>query len=146
MLTALILAVCLTPPLFDGSGPSCTPARQDIECGCSECFTWTPAIGATRYEVLRRNQDGTSGWIGAPARHGGFIDTEDGTPVPLELETQWCVAKDLRMPIEGRLYVYEVRACNAWGCSTWSGAAGSSVNYRAAPYWCFAGGLHVPCP
>lgn len=144
MLAAMLLAACLTPPLFAMDGPVCTPARQDIECACSECFQWDPVPGATRYRIIRLNQDGTMGDVGVINGRGGFIDPEDGQPVPFTLETQWCVAKDVRTPIEGRRYVYSVIPCNAVGCA----ASSPSVVYRAAPYQCYdhEQGGRVVCP
>jgi hypothetical protein len=151
MLAAILLAagVCASPPLFDDTGPGCLIVRQAVECACTECFTWDSVEGATHYEILRRNQDGTSGWIGNAAVHEAYTD-DDGVDHPLDPVELWCVAKDVRTPIDGRRYVYEVRACSGSACGPWSGSvgSGSTVTYIGAPYRCYdheAGG-QVVCP
>jgi hypothetical protein len=143
MLAALFLAACLSPPLFEMDGPVCSPARQDLECVCSECFSWDPVPNATRYDIYRLNQDGTFGWIGVITERPGYTD-DDGNAIPAYFPPLWCVAKDARTPIEGRRYVYTVLPCNAVGCA----AASPSVVYRGAPYQCYdhEQGGQVVCP
>jgi hypothetical protein len=147
MIASLLLAACLTPPLFDMSGPLCLPNAEQVECQCSECMTWDESVGSDKYDVIRHNQDGSFGWIGAVYERPGFTD-DDGNVIPPYFPRLWCVAWDLRTPIEGRLYWYEIVAC-AQSVSGYVCAGPSNpAYYRAAPYWCLdheVGG-RVVCP
>jgi hypothetical protein len=132
----LLIAACLLPPLFAMTGPVCSPARQAVECGCSECMTWDETPGATRYEVTRETLS-TGAVYGVGAVYSRFVD-DIGT---LGLPTLWCAAWDSSFPHEGTPYRYQVRACNSVGCGGWSGA----VVYVGAVYSCFTGGREVQC-
>jgi hypothetical protein len=133
---SLLLAACLAPPLFDMSGPACSPSRQTVECACSECMAWDAVPGATRYEVTRETIS-TGAVYGVGAVYSRFVD-DIGT---LGLPTLWCAAWDVGFPRAGTLYRYQVRGCNAAACGGWS----SAVQYRGAPYACFTGGREVQC-
>jgi len=130
---ALLLAgACVDMPSF-GTGATCTPARQTVECGCSECMEWdAPAPTTPRvdwYDIERIDPDGHFAIVGGTWRWD-WID-EDLAPQSDPPARVWCFARDAAMPREGRLYGYRVRACNiTTGCSPYSGA----VEYVAAPY------------
>ena len=129
----LAVGICLSPPLFDMTGPVC--ADGTIECGCSECLTWDASPDATRYEVVRETM---SSGVVHPV---GTIFTklnEDGTT---SLATVWCFAWDSSFPHDGTLYRYQVRACNSLGC----GPLPDGLLYRGAPYTCFVDGREVAC-
>jgi hypothetical protein len=141
VITALVLVACLTPPYFppDWTGPECTVARQVIECGCSECMTWSRPVDAEWYEILRTNPGGTTQNVGSTRsrNHAGWTDEEGAVYPPIHV-TQWCFGWDSQLPVASSLYSYKVRACRAARpneiadpCSTWSAV---SVEYRAAPY------------
>lgn len=131
---ALLLAACLSMPLFDMSGPPC--ADETVACRCSECIAWDATHNATRYEVERETvSSGTKYAVGTVAQR---VVDEAGT---VELPELWCAAWDNPFPREDVLYRYRVRACNDAGCSDWSAA----VQYRAAAYACFDGGVEVQC-
>jgi len=141
MIAAILLAVvCLNPPLFDMSGPTCAAPFE--ACKCSECITWDVLPGALRYEVLRHNPGGSTTAVGTTKILGGY--TDDGVTVPADPQELWCFAMDYPFPVEGATYAYEVRGCNSFGCGPWSGLTGSTT-YVAAPYWCWAGGARVGC-
>jgi len=126
----LIAGLCLSPPLFDMSGPACTDPT--IECGCSECMAWDPTPNADRYDVIRTDPGGAEWIVGTSAIHGGYT-ADDGTVWPPDPQELWCFAKDASLPVEGQLYLYKVRACNVYGC----GPASVQVPYMAAPYWVY---------
>lgn len=130
MLAALLLAgVCAATPLFDDTGPLC--GDLTAECRCTECMPWDPpASGGTarRYEINRRDPDGTTGLVGT-VREVQWPNG-DGTFETSAPATVWCAARDLTMPREGQAYFYKVRACNDAGCSDWS----PEIEYVAAPY------------
>jgi hypothetical protein len=127
---ALILAgVCPLPPLFDNTGPVCTPLAQVIECECSECFSWAPAPGAFWYEVQRTGPDGAAVIIGTTRRR-------------FARPALWCAPWDDPFPVEGVTYTYRVRSCTRLGCGPWGVDV---LQYTAAPYRCYAGGERVPC-
>jgi hypothetical protein len=133
MLAALLLAgVCASIPLFDASGPPC--ADETLECRCTECMSWDPVVGdathgaPTRYEILRTDPDLTSRTVGMLNQIAG--EDDNGNPVWFPPVTTWCFARDSAMPREGQTYRYQVRACNASGCSAWT----NQITYVAAPY------------
>jgi hypothetical protein len=155
---ALVLAgVCAAPPLFDLSGPTCTPIDQQVECRCSECITWPVVVGATFYAIERTKvSTGEKVNVGTTTLQIGVYLDENGNSVPwsVNASTVWCVARDSSTPQEGLLYEYRVKACNATGCSPFQGAAcpttqvdrtNCPVLYRAAPYACWHGGAEVAC-
>ncbi len=129
--------VCGDPPLFDTAGPNCISSRQGLECGCSECLEWDPAVGAKWYEVRRCDPSGANCVIVGDTR---WKNRPDST------STRWCVAWDSPFPAPGAAYAYTVRAC-ADGSSGPLCAANlsNSVGYVAAPYMCIDHGLEVQC-
>jgi hypothetical protein len=145
MIVALVLAAivdCVEPVYFPATldGPVCAVARQDVECGCSECMTWDRVDDATAYEVERiTNSNGTTVLVGTlDVRYDA-----DGLDVIAIHPLVWCAVEDTldlsQFPREGALYVYHVRACKGVGttnCGPWS----NDVLYRAAPYACYAAG------
>lgn len=133
-MTALLWGICAAIPLFDNTGPICSPAAQIEECRCSECMEWgasleTQADPLVRYyEIERTEPGGGFSVVGATLRQD-WIDEDSifrTSPPP----TTWCFAKDNPMPLEGLLYGYRVRACNLIGCSAYD----LQVEYTAAPY------------
>jgi hypothetical protein len=153
MLAALILAgVCLSPPLFDGSGPPCTTDRQLVECGCSECFSWDPVLAdpvagtpaADWYVVYRFDPTGAVQLVGTTRTRNrpAWVD-DSGNPHPVVRITQWCPAWDSSFPHEGVTYTYQLSACVVGARCSATGPA--FVSYVGAPYRCFAGGLETPC-
>lgn len=152
MFTALLLlGVCANPPLFNETGPDCTPARQLVECACSECFGWDPATGGPPsewYEVLRTNPDGTMVIAGSTQSRNrpAFVYPRSGVTVPALILTRWCAPWDAAFPHEGQTYRYQVRPCRMAGaavsCGQWSAG---SIQYTAAPYDCYSGGKEVAC-
>jgi len=147
LISALLAAgVCLAPPLYDMSGPACPPSAQVIECRCSECAMWDAVDGAEWYDVHRVDQDGTvHSVIGSSKVHPSYYD-EQGVLHPREMDTFYCFAQDASTPIDGRRYVYTVRACSAeWipTCGEWSA---ESVTYIGAPITCYENGASAPCP
>ena len=120
----------VSPCRFD-----CSPARQQIECGCTEWFHWMPVSTAEWYEIERRHGAIVEGpWSTAPFNKPAGAD-DDGTPTPAVIVTLWHPAWDGSPIVEGELYSYQVRACRrdpAAGdlCSAWA----APVDYVAAPY------------
>lgn len=151
MFTALFLVVaCARPPLFDETGPDCTPANQLIECQCAECFSWDPSPGAPPaewYEVLRTNPDGTMVVAGSTQGHNRpAFHYRSGVTVPAVIVTRWCAPWDAQFPHEGQTYRYQVRPCRMAGasitCGPWSAG---SIQYTTAPYACYSGGHELAC-
>jgi len=135
MIAAFVLAgVCAMIPHFGALGdPACTVARQDVECGCSECMTWDAPVETYPkqngwFDIERTNPDGSFAIVGGTWRLD-WLD-EDGYPRSDPPATVWCFARDVPMPLEGRLYGYRVRTCNTHGCSPYD----LTVEYVAAPY------------
>ena len=132
MLASILLAgTCAWMPDFSDDGPTCSAANEDVECRCSECFTWDASSSSdlARYDIQRISEDGTTSvW----SLYGQSY-YEDGQSHDIAAPTVYCPAKhDGRMPLEGRLYRFRVRACDTTGnCSDWS----EEHHYRAAPYW-----------
>jgi hypothetical protein len=130
MLASLLLAACLTPPLFDLDGPPCSPVRSWLQCACSEGMAWDPEPLADWYEVRR-----VAVYAGSGSQVGSTTDTF------------WMFAEDADFPKAGTLYDYLVRACRrsttngAVLCGGWSNA----VRYVGAPYACYDSGQEVPC-
>jgi len=54
---------------------------------------------------------------------------------------RWFFAWEYDFPVAGVLYEYRVRAYDLSGPGGWS----PTVQYRAAPYWCWADGEQAPC-
>jgi hypothetical protein len=134
--------------LFDLSGPACTGARQDVECGCSECFSWSASPGANWYEVRRCDPSGSDCTIVGDTRfinHAAFTDNQ-GVFHPAIQPTLWCVPWDGPFPKPHTGYDYSVRACanrtSGTFCSTFSAA---SIGYTGAPYLCLDNGIEIPC-
>jgi hypothetical protein len=139
---------CDTTPLFDLNGPTCSVSRQNVECGCSECFGWSPAAGATWYEIRRCDSSGANCTIVGNTRSKNRPAYTDGAGVfhAALQPTIWCVPWDQSFPRIDAAYDYAVRACTdgATGplCST---QLSNSVRYVAAPYMCIANGIEVAC-
>lgn len=150
MIPAVLLAACLFPPLFAMDGPTCTPDRQEVECGCSECMAWEPgdetAYPAASYfeiqrEFLARGETllvGDTRWRNRAAFNG-----DDGTAYPAMRALLWCYAWDQPMADEGELYEYSVRGCTEVICASWDGAP--KVRYRGTRYECWIDGVPVDC-
>jgi hypothetical protein len=140
MLAALLLASCLSMPLFgELDGPPCGDETE--ECRCTECFGWEPSERATYYMVTRLTPStGSAVLVGTLTEQLG-VDEETGEPWRIPPATVWCPARDNPFPREGTLYEYTVHACNAAGCVP----STNSVRYRAAPYACYEGGREVAC-
>jgi Thrombospondin type 3 repeat len=139
---------CDASPLFNLSGPDCSPSRQGVACACSECLAWDRAQGATWYEVRRCDHAGgncvvvgDTRWRNRPA-----YTSPRGAFVPAAHPTVWCVAWDKPFPAARAFYDYAVRACTDGPsgpvCAT---ALSAPVGYVTAPYMCIENGLEVAC-
>jgi hypothetical protein len=139
---------CDAPPLFDLNGPACSSARQDTECGCSECFAWTAAPRASWYEIRRCDRSGANCTIVGDTRflnHAAFTDGA-GVVHPAIQPTVWCAPWDNPFPKPREGYDYTVRACAAGASGTvCSAASTTSIRYVAAPYLCLDNGIEIPC-
>jgi len=138
---AVLLAACLQPPVFEMGADVCTPARQEVECVCSEYMTWEESPGAEWYEIRRQDPDGflrivgDTRWRNREEIPAG-VDPEWGPypAIPAVVSRLWCFAFDSPMPIEGNRYSYDVRACKLTNGLPNCGAYGNAVAYIAAPY------------
>jgi hypothetical protein len=116
---------CAWMPSFSLSGPNCTTANQQVECRCSECFTWGASTGAEWYDIKRSD-------LALPVRLASqsWAD-EDGSAHYSPAPTIYCPAKhDAMLPVEGVTYSYTVTAGNDAGVS----APSDTIYYTAAPY------------
>ena len=147
MIVDLVLAACLTAPLFnqgDGLRPcadendpgpcvmDCSAARAEEECGCSEWISWAPVPEALWYEIRRTDSFGISStWSTRPWNHAAYVD-EDGNDVPEVPIAVWHVGRDpIGVPLEGERYTYAVRACFAQPDTT--ATCGGVPNPTGAP-------------
>ena len=91
---------CNSPPLFDMSGPACSASRQGLECACSECLQWDPAVGANFYQVQRCDASGQNCiTVGSTRWRNQAAHTyPSGVVVPAVRPTVWCVAWDDPFP------------------------------------------------
>jgi hypothetical protein len=134
---APLRAQCSTAPLYDLSGPPCSSSRQDVQCGCSECLSWDPALGAGWYEIRRCDRSGANCMIVGDTRW-----RNRGAVLP----TVWCVPWDDPFPSSGVSYQYSVRSCVDGPVGPICALQFSSpVNYVTAPYMCVENGLEVSC-
>jgi len=113
---------------------TCSPEREQVQCGCSECLFWDPEPLASWYEVNRETvSSGTMVQVGSVQPR--VVDEAGATVLP----TTWCPPWDVPFPREGTAYRYRLRACNRNGttgepqCGPWTEPG---VVYVAAPYWC----------
>jgi hypothetical protein len=141
-MTAVLLAACLTSPLFDMSGPPC--AQPFTQCGCSECMVWTPNATTSRYEIMRHEPGGFTRIVGTSKILPVHVDEDTGAVTPADPQELWCFAWDVPFLVEGATYSYEVRGCNGAGCGEWSGLNGTTT-YVAAPYVCWRNGAREVC-
>jgi hypothetical protein len=128
---------CDAPPLFDLSGTICSAGRQDVQCACSECLTWDPALGATWYEVRRCDGTGANCMIVGDTRWRNR---------GAQIATTWCAPWDNPFPALGASYDYAIRACTDGPSGpVCSSQLSNSVGYVAAPYMCINNGIEVAC-
>ena len=150
-----LVPTCPTPPFFPPvfeSYPVCTPARQVVECGCSECMTWdADPTGVTDEYEIHRSVSGSGVWtvVGHVSRVAdlcllpGFVPWDqascwgaNGDWYPTSLRTMWCVGYDVPTPVEGVSYLYTVLAYHtlAGGVRISAAAESNTVAYVGAPY------------
>jgi len=134
MQLAMLLGLCLFMPLFDDTGPACSPAAAIEECRCTECMKWDAAVEGSGFPIVRyydieRTEPGGGFSIVGGTWRRDWID-EDGVDQTTPPANIWCFAKDNPMPLEGLLYGYRVRPCNLAGCGAYQG----EIEYMAAPY------------
>lgn len=143
---AIALAgVCVAMPLYgDMDGPPCVDAT--VECGCSECMTWDRVDAIDRYEIERTTASTADATI-VGTRPVRYLADDLTGDITVEHDLVWCAPLDTRadaakMPHEGVLYTYRVRACKVGAlCGPWSAA----VAYRGAPYMCVEDGREIAC-
>lgn len=143
----------VSTPLFDLSGPTCSPAKLLAPCECSEALQWDPVPKAMWYEVQRTPiPSGYTIMVGTTQRfnRADYYD-DDGVLHLGDVITYWyfawdCIDHTCAFTTAGQSYNYRVRSCrvNAAGtklCSSW----GVTTTYTAAPYYCYDNGVKVPC-
>ena len=123
-----VVEACERPPLYSNDGPTCAVERQSLECACGEMLEWDRVVGASEYDVERDGQV-----VGVTYFKPGGVNDEGGL-VEDDPGTRWWPARDEPPPVEGRLYVYTVRAC--WwrdGVRLCSVGESNAVLYRGSP-------------
>lgn len=147
---------CAGPPFYPSTfdGPACSVERQELECVCSECFTWDPCrvpagkpeCSEDGYTISRAAPGESPAVVGEVRCSPAYVD-EDGVPHVKWCPLSWCAARDQVPPKEGVLYAYTVQGFDvlADGRRLYSVSPSAPVKVRSAPLACFENGREVPC-